>query len=107
MAVHNLGDNVKTGLAIIPSDEGAGAVNGPVIDRLGYEGIVLCCMGGDSTGTHGGESITFKLQEGDESDLSDAADVSGATVALGKGIRTWFKNNKTELYTSIVRKLPI
>lgn len=33
--------------------------------------------------------------------------LSGATVMLGKAIRTWFKENKTELYQKIVRKLLI
>lgn len=81
MAVHNLGENVKTGIAIVPSDEGAGEVVGPVVDRKGFYGAVFTCLSGDSTGTHGAEAIVFKVTECDTSG-GTYTDVSGATVTL-------------------------
>lgn len=81
MAVHNLSENVKTGIAIIPSDEGAGAVTGPEIDRKGFYGAVFTCMVGDSTGTHGAEAVVFKLTECATTGGS-FSDVAGATVTL-------------------------
>lgn len=32
--------------------------------------------------------------------------LSGGLVAVGKALRTWFKENKAGLYQSVIRKLP-
>ncbi len=50
------------------------------------------------------------LSEVDDVGMAKALAVSalsGATVMLGKGIRTYFKHKNIDLYQSIVKKLPI
>ena len=59
-------------------------VDGEIIDTAGYESIEFLV----STGTWTAGTITPKLQDGDDSGLSDAADVAsdfvvGSYVALG------------------------
>jgi hypothetical protein len=56
----------------------AASVNGTVIDTLGYEKALAIF---DSAPSGGGTTSDCKLQEGDQANGSDAADVATATFA--------------------------
>ena len=72
-------DAVKSLTSLIAAVRTANA-NGAVIDTKNYNSAKLVIATGDLTTVD--ETYVFKIQEGDESDLSDAADISGATVAI-------------------------
>jgi len=77
------GSELKTVRALSPqSDSGGSAVNGAVIDRKGYESAVMTVITGAIGGSPTSMSMAIKVQHGDASNLSDAADVSGATGTI-------------------------
>lgn len=78
MAVHNLGENIKTGLALEPiADDGA--QTGVVIDRKGFYGAVFTTVVGLATGSPSAQTVDTKIQECDTSGGS-YTDISGATM---------------------------
>lgn len=79
MAVHNLGENIKTGLALEPIGDD-GAQNGVVIDRKGFYGAVFTTVVGLATGSPSAQTVDSKIQESDANDGSGMTDVSGATM---------------------------
>lgn len=58
-----------------PASQGAGAVNGTAVDISAYQGTLKVILDGATGGTG---TLDVKIQTGDQSNGSDAADVSGA-----------------------------
>ena len=56
------------------------AQNGIVIDTLGYNSCMFSVQNGAASGSPTSYTVDAKVQEGSQANLSDAADVSGATV---------------------------
>lgn len=88
--MRNLSSEVKASyIAIQPqvlSGE-ATAVNGPTINRRGYQGAVLAVQIGNTTGTPTRFGVTFKAQE--KSGETDWVDISGATKTFsGESVAT-------------------
>lgn len=81
--MRDTGSEVKTVRALSPqSDSGGSAVNGVVVDRLGFDSLVATVITGAISGTPTTTAMAIKVQHGAASDGSDAADVSGATGAI-------------------------
>ena len=59
---------------------GAGTDDGVIIDRQGFSALMFACIVGVDAGLDGSNHLQFKLQHGDESNLSDAADVAAADI---------------------------
>jgi len=75
--MRDVGGSVKTLMGIAPVVKTADAtINGPGIDRRGYEGAVFCLEVG-AKGDQTGHTVDCKIQESD--DNSSWSDVSGAT----------------------------
>jgi hypothetical protein len=78
----NLSKNVKITPAITPDNGAAGTtdINGATLDMQGFEGVLIEVVFGAITA---GAVTSIKAQQGDESDLSDAADLedTGQTIA--------------------------
>jgi len=75
MKIHDC-HNELTSFELLPSaSQGAGTVNGTCVDISQYQGIIKCHLNGASGGTG---ALNVKIQTGDQSDGSDAADLSGA-----------------------------
>jgi len=55
------------------------AVNSGIIDTLGYAGLTIMFLRGNGTAAN---VLTVKLQSGDNSALSDAADVTGTSQTV-------------------------
>lgn len=72
-------DAIKSIVSLIPAVRTANA-NGTVVDSKGFNSAKVVVSAGDLTTVD--ETYVIKVQEGDETDLSDAVDVSGATVAI-------------------------
>lgn len=53
--------------------------NGATLDMAGYDGVIIKVK---MATIAAGAVTTFKAQYGDESDLSDAADISGASISI-------------------------
>ena len=74
-------DNVTVSKSIAPqSDAGGSAVNGGVIDTLGYNTAMLVFESGAISGSPSATSIAVKLQEGALADGSDMADAKDNTA---------------------------
>jgi len=65
---------VKPVVGILAANRSTGTVNGPAIDRLGFEDALVVVNSG-TNGTNG--TVDIKIQESDASD-SGFADISGA-----------------------------
>lgn len=76
-----LGEAIKQVCALRPQALAAGSVNGPVIDRLGFEDAVLVVSSGAISGAPSAQALDGKIQHGSAADGSDMADVSGLTIA--------------------------
>jgi len=74
----NLSKNVKVVLAKAAQASGGTAVTTSVIDTQGFEGVVFF----GSIGTANAGNFA-KVQQGQKSDLSDAADLAGTKVVPG------------------------
>ena len=70
--VHNLGISTALASQTVTSS----AVNGNILDLLGFEGVAIAICSG--TITDGSYAVT--LTEGDASDLSDGASVAAANI---------------------------
>ena len=76
------GGEIKVLNALNPqSDDGTLDV-GNIIDTLGYESCVFAMLYGANSGSATGIVDSVKIEEGDDSALSDAADVTGATLSV-------------------------
>lgn len=78
----DISTEVKTLTAILPqvaSGESV-AINGFPIDRLGYEGAVVGCLIGNTSGDPTKFGVTFKMQH--NSGEEDWADVAGYTYTV-------------------------
>lgn len=73
----NLSEPTRVILAAGPATAATTAVNGAVIDTAGCESVRFLAIFGDVTAT---SVLTLKAQTGDESDGSDAADVTGCAT---------------------------
>jgi len=81
----NLSNGVKITQAAAASAAGTSAVNSDVIDMAGYDGVMfVTAIATANAGNH------IKLQQGDEPDLSDAADIEGSKqVATANAQTVW------------------
>lgn len=77
----NLSKNVKITQAITPTAGGAGTtdINGATLDMAGFEGVLMVVTFGAITA---GAVTSIKAQQGNQSDLSDAADLAGTAQAI-------------------------
>jgi hypothetical protein len=72
----NLGKGTKVTRMLVATAVGATAVNGSILDMSGFEGVMFIGeFGAITDGTTG-----IKAQDGDNSALSDAADLAGSAV---------------------------
>lgn len=77
----NLTKNNKISQAITPTAGAAGTsdINGATLDHQGFEGVTVIVTFGAITA---GAVTSIKYQTGDQSDLSDAADLLGTGQAV-------------------------
>jgi len=77
----NLIKKVKVSTAITPAAGVAGtsAINGSTLDMAGHESVLMMIRMGVITGS---AVTSIKAQQGDESDLSDAADLLGTSQTI-------------------------
>lgn len=76
-----LTEDIKIVKAINASDGAAGTtdVNGDTLDTQGFDGVMMLVRMGAITAT---AVTSIKAQQGDASNLSDAADVSNSSVTI-------------------------
>ena len=87
--MHSLYDNVAVSKSLAPqSDTGGSAVDGAVVDTLGYNSAMLSFESGAISGSPSATSIAVKLQEGNASDGSDMADAHDNTGTVIGGTVT-------------------
>ena len=77
--MRSLYDAVLQNSALDPIAASA-AQNGATIDSQGYNTMVFTIVNGAATGSPSSYTVDAKVQDGDNSDASDMADVSGATI---------------------------
>ena len=75
MTVKGLHEALKAVVGIVADNHSAGTVNGTVFDTKDYDEALIIVNSG-ANGSSG--TLDIKVQEGQETDLSDAADISGA-----------------------------
>jgi hypothetical protein len=73
----NLGEQIKTGSALDPVSLSAGATNGIIIDRLGFNSVVFACMTG-VVNTY--TSTAFKVQHDTDPAGGTMADLAAAAA---------------------------
>lgn len=74
----NLGKNTKVTRALVATAVGITAVNGSILDMANFEGVMfIASLGTITDGTTG-----VKAQDGNDSGLSDAADLAGSSVTM-------------------------
>lgn len=78
--LRDVGAYIKAAIGSIPlSSLGGAAVNGPAINRLGFDSCVLHTAGGSATGSPSAQTLDAKLQE--SADGSTAwTDITGAAI---------------------------
>lgn len=76
------GGEVRVLNALDPQNDDGTLDAGNIIDTLGFESCVFTMLYGANTGSATAIADAVKIEEGDASDLSDAADVTGATLAV-------------------------
>jgi len=76
-----LGEGAKVTQVINATDGAAGTtdINGTVIDMSGFEGVMFVCVMGAITST---AVTSLKAQQGEQSNLSDAADLAGTGMTI-------------------------
>lgn len=74
-------ENIKPVASLVPAVRTANA-NGSVVDTMGYDNLEVVVSAGDIDLTDADETYSIKVQEGAQSTLSDAADISGASVTI-------------------------
>ncbi len=75
----NLSKNTKLTRVINATAAGTTDINGSTIDMLGFEGVLFVVGFGTITAS---AVTSIKVQQGAESDLSDAADLAGTGVTV-------------------------
>jgi hypothetical protein len=74
-------ENIKPVASLVPAVRTANA-NGSAVDTMGYDNLEVVVSAGDIDLTDADETYSVKVQEGALSTLSDAADISGASVTI-------------------------
>lgn len=74
-------ENIKPVASLVPAVRTANA-NGSAVDTMGYDNLELVVSAGDIDLTDADETYAVKVQEGAQSTLSDAADITGASVTI-------------------------
>lgn len=74
-------ENIKPVASLVPAVRTANA-NGSAVDTMGYDNVEVVVSAGDIDLTDADETYSVKVQEGAQSTLSDAADISGASVTI-------------------------
>jgi len=79
--MHALTEEVKVSLAINATEGAAGTtdVSGDIQDMAGFEAVAFAVTFGAITAN---AVTSVKVQQGDESDLSDAEDVAGSSITV-------------------------
>jgi hypothetical protein len=76
-------ENIKPVASLVPAVRTANA-NGSAVDTMGFDNVEVVVSAGDIDLTDADETYAVKVQEGVQSTLSDAADISGASVTIGQ-----------------------
>ena len=89
--MRDLGQEIKTGLAIAPIDGTAATLTGAEIDAKGFESAVFTLMTGVASGAPTAQSITWKVQDcatsgGSFADVSVTAKDGSTTTYAGTEI---------------------
>lgn len=79
--MHSLSQEIKVVKSVAPAVY-TSAATGDVVDTLGFNTLVALISVGAIDLTSGDETYTVKIQEGAAANLSDAADISGASVTV-------------------------
>ena len=77
----NFSKDIKITQAITPTNGAAGttAINGATLDMAGFESVLVAVTFGAITGS---AVTSIKMQQGAESDMSDAADLEGTSQTV-------------------------
>jgi len=75
----NLSKNVKITPVLAYAAAGTGTTNGTILDMSGFEGVMFL---GGAFGTANAGNY-YHVEQGDESDLSDGADLAGTKLTPG------------------------
>lgn len=81
MPLHSISQEIQVNASVLAAAYTA-AQNGSVVDTLGFDSAVAVISTGATDFTSGDETYTIKLQEGAAANLSDAADITGATATI-------------------------
>ncbi len=82
-------------LELFPAQSSSASANGTAVDLQPYQGVVRVILDAKTGGTG---SLAVKLQTGDASDGSDAADISGAaftTITTTGGLQALSVDSRT------------
>ena len=76
-----LSDSVKTSIAITPAAGAAGTtdITGATLDTAGFDATQVVVVFGAITSS---AATSLKIQTGDASDMSDAADLEGTSITI-------------------------
>ena len=78
--LRDVGAYIKAAIGSIPlSSLGGAAVNGPAINRLGFDSCVLHTAGGSATGSPTAQTLDAKLQESEDGSTA-WTDITGAAI---------------------------
>jgi len=81
MPFHSNSNEIKVSASVLAAVY-TSAQNGSVVDTQGFDSAVAVISAGAIDLTSGDETYSVKLQEGDAANLSDAADITGATATI-------------------------
>ena len=92
-SARHVGGIATTKVAVRPNDSADTAAafvttGSVIIDRADYTSALLCVAMGAATGGPATNLLDAKVEEGDASNLSDAADVSGAAITQLTAVNT-------------------
>ncbi|NIU01091.1 MAG: hypothetical protein GWN01_09250 [Nitrosopumilaceae archaeon] len=85
--MRDIGAALKTVLGVSPQNNAGSAINGPAIDRTGFESCVLSAMAGSTTGSPTSFTVDAKLQESADGSTG-WADISGAAISALTAVDT-------------------
>lgn len=74
-------DNIKSIASLVPATRTSNT-DGSVVDTMGFDNLEVVISAGDIDLADGNETYAVKVQEGAASNLSDAADITGASVTV-------------------------
>lgn len=75
-----LGETTKLINALRSQAQAAGTLNGPVIDRLGFDDAKLIVLAGAVSGAPTAQTLDGKIQHGTKADGTDMVDVTGLAI---------------------------